>query len=96
MRSRAWSKTFPNRLDVNVTRASLPSTVSRNVISQPHAKPNANQPFQKSTPAAIASSQLNAVTVFGWISARASTRTTAAAGRGQSHLVIRSVDTLVG
>ena len=51
MRSMPWSNTLPSLVEVTVTRASLPSTVSRKVMIQPATRPQPNSPRAKSTPA---------------------------------------------
>ncbi len=45
MRSMEWSNTFPKGDDCSVTRASLPSTVSRKVMGQAASRPSAEVPF---------------------------------------------------
>ncbi|MNC85637.1 hypothetical protein D3C83_12470 [compost metagenome] len=94
MRSMPWSKMFPSWVEVTVTRASLPSTVSRNVMTQPASKPQPYSPRANSTSATITSARLIAVTWLGVIPARAHQRVTCCAGAGQSHLVTRSVTPL--
>src|SRR3990167_9302731 len=89
IRSMPWSNTLPSFDEVSVTRASLPSTVSRKVIAQAAARPQPNCPVQNSQNAASTSRKLAKVTWLGVIPATAHQRVTTRAGAGQTYLVTR-------
>ncbi len=89
-----WSKTLPKGVERRVTRASLPSTVSRKHIPQAQARPSANAPVQNSAVANSTSTKLTAVTTLGEMPKRAQNRVTWKAGQGQTRLVTKSVTPL--
>jgi hypothetical protein len=62
-----WSKTLPHLDEVRVTRASLPSTVSRKVMIQAQTRPQPNWPIQNSQKAASTSTKPIRVTWLGVI-----------------------------
>jgi hypothetical protein len=75
-----------------VTRASLPSTVSRNVIAHAHTSPTAERAAreqQRRRDGEHPRQQRDGVRVHAACSAHQ--RVTACAGRGHTHLVTRSV-----
>ena len=94
IRSMPWSKIFPKGEDCRVTRASLPSTVSRNVIAQAATIPSPNCPFQNSQKATPTSTALASVTWFGVSPRRAHQRVAGRASGGQTCLVTKSVTPL--
>ncbi len=94
IRSMPWSRMSPKRVDLTVTRASLPSTVSRKVISQAHTRPGSHQPSQKARPAAMVSARPVSVTWLGVMPRRAQKPVAARAGTGHHHLVMKSVTPL--
>src|SRR6187431_649084 len=75
-RSMPWSKTLPHLDEVRVTRASLPSTVSRKVMIQAQTRPHPYWPVQNSQKAASTSRKPIRVTWLGVILARAHQRVT--------------------
>src|SRR4051794_40665059 len=93
-RSMPWSKKLPNGEEFSVTRASLPSTVSRKVITQAAARPQPKWPVQKRYMAANTSARLAMVTWLGVMPASAHQRVTIRAGVGQTYFVTRSVTPL--
>src|SRR5688572_28775246 len=91
IRSMPWSKTLPIAEDVRVTRANLPSTVSRKVMIQAQTSPNPNWPCQNSQKAARTSRNPMKVTWLGRKPATAHQRVTMRAGIGHQYLVTTSV-----
>ena len=76
IRSIPWSKMLPHLLDVSVTRASLPSTVSRNVMSHAEIRPRVHCASRNRIKVATTKTALTAVTMLGVIAVGASRRVT--------------------
>ena len=89
-----WSKRLPNLVKVSVTRASLPSTVSRKVMTQAARRPGSQAPCENHQSAAKTSTRLAEVTMLGVMPRAAQARTTWKAGNGQTCLVTKSVTPL--